>query len=249
MFVRGLLLGTLVSAAALALSPAPVHAGTFSVSPLRVELSRKVQTGALTIRNRQDAQVVVEAQAMLWEQSDGEDRLTATRDVLVSPVVFTLPPNGSQLVRVALRRPPDAQRELSYRLILSEVPPRAEQGFTGLNVALRLSLPIFVEATAGAQPSLEWSATRGADDNLAVSARNAGGAHARVLHFSVAPFDAPDATIDEQVAAYILPGQAHTWMLDIHQKDGTSGTDSHRLRVKGATEASDFELEISPADR
>ncbi len=245
--MRGLLLG-LVSAVALWLSPAPVHAGTFSVSPLRINLSATAQTGAVTIRNQQDAEVVVEAQVMLWEQSDGEDRLTSTRDALVSPAVFTLPPNGSQLVRVAWRRTPDLARELSYRLILTEVPAQAEQGFTGLNVALRISLPIFVEATAAADPALEWTAKRGADESLAVTARNSGNAHARVLHFAVAPAETAEPTLDAPMAAYILPGQAHTWMLDTHQTDGTSGTDWRLLRVKGATEAGDFELEISPAD-
>ena len=50
-----------------------------------------------------EREVLVQAEVMLWEQVDGEDRLTPTRDLLVSPAVFTLPPNGSQLVRVALR--------------------------------------------------------------------------------------------------------------------------------------------------
>jgi fimbrial chaperone protein len=246
--VRSLLLGTLASAAAMVLSPMPVQAGAFSVSPLRVDLSSRVQTGALTIRNQQDAEVTVEAQAMLWKQADGEDRLTPTRDVLVSPVVFTLPANGSQLVRVALQHPADAEHELSYRLILTEVPAQAAPGFTGLSVALRLSLPIFVEPIAAAQPNIEWTATRGGDGTLAITARNTGSAHARVLNFMVAPAAGPDEALVEQVAAYILPGQLRTWVLKINQKDGTSGTDWRRLRVNGTTEAGDFAVEVSSDD-
>src|SRR5262245_32661482 len=140
MIARSLLLGTLASAATWILLPTPVQAGTFSVSPLRIDLTSKVQTGALTIRNQRDSEVAVEAQGMLWEQVDGQDQLTPTRDVLVSPVVFTLQANGSQLVRVALQRHAEADRELSYRLILTEVPSQASHDFTGLNVALRLSL-------------------------------------------------------------------------------------------------------------
>ena len=161
---------------------------------------------------------------MLWEQVDGKDRLTPTRDVLVSPVVFTLPANGSQLVRVALQRRADPDRELSYRLILTEVPPQASSNFTGLNVALRLSLPIFVEPVAAVQPKLEWTATRGSGDGVDVSALNTGGAHARVLSLSVAPVDDPAAAIPQQAAAYILPGQSRTWVLNINQKDGTSAS-------------------------
>jgi len=250
MIARRLLLGTLASAAAWILPPTPVDAGTFSVSPLRVDLSSKVQTGALTIRNQRDSEVAVEAQGMLWEQVDGQDRLTPTRDVLVSPVVFTLPANGSQLVRVALQRRADANRELSYRLILTEVPPQASPSFTGLNVALRLSLPIFVEPIAAAQPKLEWTATRGSGGNdMNVAALNTGGAHARVLSLSVSPVDDPAAAIPQQAAAYILPGQSRTWVLNINQKDGTSGIDGRPLRVNGITESGDFAVEISSDSR
>jgi len=243
MIVRCLLLWTLAAAASL-LPPSSVQAATFSVSPLRVDLSSQLQTGALTIRNQQDAEVTVEAQAMLWEQVDGQDRLTPTRDVLVSPVVFTLAPNGSQLVRVALQRPADAQRELSYRLILTEVPPTAERGFTGLSVTLRMSLPIFVAATTDAQPTLEWTATRVGADRLEITARNTGGAHTRVLNLIAEPVGHPDAAIAERPAAYVLPGQAWTWNLDIKPQDGTSGFDWRQISVKGTTEAGDFAAEL-----
>lgn len=247
--MRSSYLCALVSAAAFGLSPAPSRAATFSVSPVRVELSAKVQTGALTIRNQQDAPVVVQAEGLLWEQAQGEDKLSATKDVLVSPAVFTLPASGSQLVRVALRRPADAARELSYRLILTEVPPEADPGFTGLNVALRISLPIFVEAVTPAPAKLEWTARRNSDGALAVTARNAGASHARVLNFTVAPAEGAGPAIDEQVSAYILPGEARSWALQNNQNDGTTGAGWRRLRVKGMTEAGDFEVVVSPDDR
>jgi len=236
-------LGILASAAALGLSPAIAHAGTFSISPLRVELSAGNPTGALTIRNREGTPVVVQAEAVLWEQVDEEDRLTATRDVLVSPAVFTLPGDGSQLVRVALRQPSAGPRELSYRLILTEVPQAASPDFTGLNVALRLSLPVFVAPTAAAVPQLEWSAARNADGAMTVTARNTGNAHARVLTFSVAPAAGMADAIRQDVATYILPGQARTWTLDKNQNETLSSTDWNRLRLKGTTEAGDFEVE------
>jgi len=243
MMFKRCILGILASAAAFGLSPAPAHAGTFSISPLRVELSQRVQTGALTLRNQEATPVVVQAEAMLWEQADGQDRLTPTRDVLVSPAVFTIPGNGSQLVRVALRRPADAQQQLSYRLILTEVPPQASPEFTGLNVALRLSLPVFVAPAAAAAPRLEWSAARNADGAIAVTARNSGNAHARVLTFSVAPAAGTADAVPQDVTAYILPGQARTWTLDNKHNGTISSTDWHRLRVKGTTEAGDFEVE------
>ena len=240
------ILGILASATAFGLSPTQVHAGTFSISPLRADLSSSAQTGALTLRNQESTPVVVQAEVLLWEQAEGEDKLSPTRDVLVSPAVFTIPGNGSQLVRVALRRPADAQRELSYRLILTEVPQQASPDFTGLNVALRLSLPIFVAPTATANPQLDWSATRNAAGEIALSARNSGNTHARVLNFNVSPAAGSTPEIQQDVTAYILPGQARTWTLDNKQNESISSSDWHRLRVKGTTEAGDFEVEIQP---
>jgi len=239
------ILGILATAAAWWLPPSPALAGTFSISPLRVELSASAQTGALTIRNQDAAPVVVQAEAVLWQQSDGQDQLTPTRDVLVSPAVFTVPGNGSQLIRVALRVPADAQRELSYRVILTEVPQRASPDFTGLNVALRLSLPVFVAPVAVAKPLLEWSATRGADGTISLTARNAGNAHDRILTFSAAPSTGSASAMTQDVAAYLLPGQARTWTLDNKQNETASSTDWNRLRVKGTSEAGDFEVETS----
>ena len=239
------ILGILASAAAFGLSPAPACAGTFSISPLRAELSASAQTAALTLRNQEPAPAVVQAEVMLWEQVNGEDRLTPTRDLLVSPAVFTLPADGSQLIRVALRRAADPQRELSYRLILTEVPQQASQDFTGLNVALRLSLPVFVAPAAKASPVLDWSAARTDGGAIAVTARNTGNAHARVISFSTAPATQPAEAIPQSVTAYVLPGQARTWTIDNKKNnETTSNTDWNRLRVKGTTEAGDFEVEI-----
>jgi fimbrial chaperone protein len=159
--------------------------------------------------------------------------------------VFTVPGNGSQLIRVALRVPADAQRELSYRVILTEVPQRASPDFTGLNVALRLSLPVFVAPVAAAKPLLEWSATRSADGTISLTARNAGNAHARILTFSAAPATGSASAMTQDVAAYLLPGQARTWTLDNKQNGTASSTDWNRLRVKGTSEAGDFEVETS----
>jgi len=243
MAFKRLMHGILVTAAAFGLPSWQASAGTFSISPLRVELSSGARTGALTIRNQDDEPVVVQAEAMLWQQDAGQELLTPTRDVLVSPAVFTIPGSGSQLVRVALRVSADARRELSYRVILTEVPQKARPDFTGLNVALRLSLPVFVAPVTPASPRLEWSAARDADGAVCITARNNGDAHDRVLSFSAGPATGVTATLSHDVAAYLLPGQSRTWTLDNKPDETASSTDWNRLRVKGTTEAGDFEVE------
>ena len=197
-----------LAACLVALSPA-APAGTFSISPLRVDLSSSTKTAALTVRNEDATEVVVQAEVMAWSQPGGEDTLAATRDLLVSPAVFTLAPGAQQLVRVALRRAPDPARELSYRLIVQEVPQAAAPEFTGLRVALRLSVPVFVAAEHTGAAALTWAASHGADGALAVTARNDGQSHARVQRFTVR--NEAGTVIEQRSLAYVLPGVTRRW--------------------------------------
>ena len=51
-------------------------------------------------------------------------------------------------------------------MLLQEVPQAASPDFNGLQVVLRLSVPVFVEPLAPATPQVAWSASRGADGKL-----------------------------------------------------------------------------------
>jgi fimbrial chaperone protein len=233
-------------AAALWLPPAP--GATFSISPLRVELSAQSSTAALTVRNEEDVPALIQAEALLWSQAEGAEKLDPTDDLLVSPTVFTIPPRGSQLVRVALRKQADASRELSYRLILQDVPPAASPDFTGLRMSLRLSLPVFIAPTTPAKPDLAWSATQDASGAIVLRADNSGGAHARVLSFTMTPESGTGAVLQDTVATYVLPGQYRTWTLQNNNKTRDDSTASAaRYRLKANTEQGEVVAELTPA--
>ena len=222
----------------------PAHAGSFSISPIRLDLSAAARSAALTVRN-DEREALVQAEVMLWEQVDGEDRLTPTRDLLVSPAVFTLPQNGSQLVRVALRSAPaDTTRELSYRLILQEVPQPANPDFSGLQVALRLSVPVFVANAGRDRAGARVVRRRRPATGLVLTAQNSGDVHARIHGFSVAPAVGDDAPLVQPVATYILPGQARSWSLGQKQGDTTSAAGWRRLRLKVTTDDGESETEL-----
>jgi fimbrial chaperone protein len=236
----------LASAAAFWLPPA--SAGSFSISPLRMDLSQQSTTAALTVRNEDAAPVIVQAEAFAWSQSAGEDTLEATKDLLVSPAVFTLPPKGAQLVRVALRRPADPKRELSYRLTLLEVPPQASPDFTGLTVALKVSLPVFVASMSPSPAELAWSATRNSGGELVLHVVNDGETHARILNYTLAPTTGTAAPLQESVAAYVLPGATRSWTIDTNKKnpDGSTAT-ADRYRLKANTERGEVDAELTVA--
>ena len=98
-------------------------AASFGVSPVRVTLSESQSMGALTVRNDGTEPASLQMEMLNWSQAQGQDVLTPTRELLANPPIFTVPAGGSQLVRVGLRRAPDGQRELTYRIVLQELPP------------------------------------------------------------------------------------------------------------------------------
>jgi fimbrial chaperone protein len=242
--------GTLFLASCLAsILPAavvPAVAGTFSISPIRVELSAQQRTEALTVRNESaDREVVVQAQTHLWSQQDAQDKLTDTRDLIVTPPVFTLGPNSQQIVRVALRRGADPKRELSYRLILQEVPPEAPKNFTGLQVALRLSLPVFVAPQAATAPNLTWSAAWQRDGSLLVTANNQGDLHLQVIDFDVRN-KVNDISLRNSVVKYVLPGATMNWVLQPPVNTIVTAK-QNALTLRGASDRGEIAAEFTAA--
>ena len=239
-------------AALLALSPA--FAGTFTISPLRVDFADATGMAVLTVRNEDAKPVVVQTQGLAWSQEGGQDALNPSRDLLISPAVFTLPAGGSQLVRVALRRGVDPARELTYRVLLQEVPQAASPDFNGLQIVLRLSVPVFVEPLAPAAPQIAWSATRGDDGKLSLSVRNDGSAHARIHRFSVKTADGATTVLDQPELAYVLPGSSRHWTFDDknntrpNAQSTTSPGMAGQYRLEGTTDRGSFVTELQLTD-
>ncbi|MDE2305208.1 MAG: molecular chaperone [Gammaproteobacteria bacterium] len=208
-----MLRGLSVTFASIALAAAHLAAAsTFEIAPIRVELGGARHIAVLTLTNVEDAPVVVEMHVEDWSQTDGVDRLQDTKDLLGTPPVMQIAPHAQQIVRVALMRAPDPTRELSYRVILQEVPRAAPKNFEGLRVALRLSVPIFVAPAHGkAQGTLAWRGKWLPDGKLRLSATNDGTGHVEVTDFALR---IGAAEILRNVAAkYVLPGSTMSWTL------------------------------------
>ena len=233
----------LAALASLAFVSATVGAGSFQVNPIRVELGRGASSAAITVRNDGDDPVVVQASVMAWTQSDGQDVYNVTTEALITPPVMTIAPGAEQILRVGLRRTADPQRELAYRIYLQEVPPPPSPGFSGLQVALRIGLPLFVAPVAPASRRLEWSARIAPGGALVLAARNTGSAHVQVTDVELS---APrgERVARESSLVYVLPGQTHEWSLALPpDKDKPAG----ELRLKALTDAGDVDTAVKVA--
>ncbi|MFN3944105.1 MAG: molecular chaperone [Allosphingosinicella sp.] len=187
---------------------APAAAGTLQVDPIRLDISQQRRTASVVVRNMEQVPVTIRAYPLAWAQESGEDVYTDTAAVIVSPPVFTIPGGGSQTVRVALRGAPAGPA--AYRLMIEEV-PEANPG-VGIQVALRLNLPLYSSLPPGGMADIVWSARRAADGAWQVEAANRGSGWVRIEADQAAAATGiryPDGT----AFGTVLPGASRVWTI------------------------------------
>jgi len=222
-------------------------AGSFEVNPIRVDLSANSRSAALTVRNSGTEAVVVQTSVLSWAQENGQDVYAPTREILGTPPIATIPAGGEQIVRLGLRRAPDAANELTFRLFLQEVPPPPKPGFQGLQVALRMSLPIFVQPSkAPAKATLLWNLELQGDDSLRLRLDNKGTGHIQVSEIALYQPGGDAAIAAQALLVYVLPGQSRAWEL---KTQGVRLKPSDRLRLKVTTDAGSVDTEIDLGSR
>jgi fimbrial chaperone protein len=188
------------------------QAGSFSVNPVRVTLSANQTVAAITVRNEGTEATVIQLETQSWTQSDGKDVLTPSGEILATPPILTIPPGGTRIVRVGLRRTPDAHREVTYRLFLREVPPPQALA-QALRVALLISMPVFVVPSGKTAPQVQWHAARTHDGQIRVDARNAGTAHIQLGQLDVSLAANGEKVATRSMSEYVLPDNQRSWMV------------------------------------
>jgi fimbrial chaperone protein len=195
------------------------QAATLSVSPVRVFLSPQESRGIINLRNPESSPILVQAQGFLWSQEDGNDTLGPTEDLIVVPPVMTLAPNGEQIIRIGFRDPPAAHQELSYRVLISEVPDRSAPT-QGVSLLVQLSLPIFF-TPPGAAAEPEWAAVDiGSGQELRVTCENSGSAHIRVTGLAIYPVSEDSEPMAETTTvSYVLPQSRMSWTFTLDRRE------------------------------
>jgi fimbrial chaperone protein len=216
-------------------------AGTFSMSPLRVELDNKHRIGVLTIHNDEDTPLFVQAQMVAWTQEGNDDKTGDTTDLLVTPPVMQLAPNADQIIRVAIRHVDLKDAELQYRLILTEIPPPRKDGQQGLSVALRLSIPVFVTPDNSVHASIHWSAKWIDGEQLKIEAYNDGRAHLQITDFEYSFDGSGKQRVNP--SRYVLPGSHISWTV---KPDGSNKSAS--INIHGFSDQGEFNATVEHVD-
>lgn len=144
------------------LLPSMSYAGGIRISPVSVNISSQDKASIVTLFNMSDESSSVQIRVYKWTQSDGNDNLTETDDIIASPPFITLSPGGSFNFRLVRTNDDPITGEKSYRIIIDELPKPQDKRSTGsgIGILIRNSLPLFIvndDAVPELQPSISES--------------------------------------------------------------------------------------------
>jgi fimbrial chaperone protein len=216
------------------------QAGSFAVSPVRLYMTPKDRAIAVTLRNEGDTEVVLQAEINTWSQkADGTDELVPTDDLILSPPIIKLAARATQIVRLARLVPADASRQLTYRMIIREVPEITTKPGLNIPFALAFSLPVFITPPTAAR-QMACSLAKTEAKTAILTCANTGTAYAQAREVTLKYASGASAKLNG--GGYVLPG-AKKAMPYTSEEDLPSG--AARLEVKfddGKTTESDINV-------
>ncbi len=225
------------------LSAAPLAgAQSLSVLPVNVLLGPGQRAATLSVTNQDNKQTAIQIRAYAWNQKGGNDQLTASDEVVVSPPIATIAPGATQVVRLILRQEPQHQ-EATYRILVDQIPPPAEPGI--VHVVLRLSIPIFVQPPTAAAPHLQFHVELDAGQPVLVG-NNDGFRHEALRDISLRTSDGRELKEERGASPYILAGATRKWRM-VGQGSLPLPKDALRLTAQGDTGAIEQPVTVAAA--
>jgi fimbrial chaperone protein len=180
-----------------------------TVLPVSIDLPPGQMAAAMTVINQGDGETSFQVRSFAWRQPGGEDQLAATDELLASPPLGTIPPGGTQVVRLVLRRPAQAQ-EATYRILFDQIPPPAAPGT--VRIALRLSIPVFAQPPTRVAPHLQWR-IESSGRQASLVAVNDGSHHEAVRDIALSQTGGAAVKIESGASPYVLAGSTRRWRI------------------------------------
>ncbi len=190
-------------------------AASLRVSPIGVDIPSTSRAAAITIANTDSEPVNLQIRIYKWTQAGNEENLEPSSDILVSPPSVAVPPGASYTIRVARPVASPVREELSYRLLVDELPQPEDPRTVGQGVrmVLRTSMPVFI-ADKAAVAHLSWSVWQD-DDGIHAQVVNSGRRHAKVAALTLQPADGPPIAFGSGLNGYVLAGATKRFDLKI----------------------------------
>lgn len=153
------------------------------IAPTMLALGDVGATAVCTIFNNGTAPTSSQIRIKAWSQAGGQDVLGDTGDIVASPPFMTVAPNQQQIVRVANLSAQAGATELSYRLLLNQLPSPGSLTGNGIQMLLAFSVPLFIAGADASPAEFQAQFLRGAD-GIILRLHNSGDVHARLVNLT-----------------------------------------------------------------
>lgn len=179
-------------------------AHAFQVRPVRVDLHNRATATQLMVHNPTTRPLLLQAEVFDWTQDDTQDALRPTQALIINPPIVEIAPGASQVMRVGMRGPLEAGVERCFRIWLTQV-ATPDVPDSGVQLLMRVSLPVFVTGAGTPGPQPHWHHT-----GDAVELRNTGARHLQVRAIKLQSEDGHRTTLGP---CYALPAGRCRWPL------------------------------------
>jgi fimbrial chaperone protein len=183
------------------------RAQALAVLPVNVLLSPGQRASTLEVNNQGTSETAIQIRAYAWSQKDGQDQLTPSDAVMVSPPIASIAAGATQVIRLILRQPPQ-DSEATYRILVDQIPPPAEPGI--VHVVLRLSIPIFAQPMTRAVPRVQFHIENNGGQAYLVGS-NEGLRHEAIREIVLTTADGRKLKEEPSASPYILAGSTRRW--------------------------------------
>jgi fimbrial chaperone protein len=207
------------------------YAASLQISPVGIRLAAGQRASAITLQNMGAAPIYGQVRVYLWEQRDGEDVLTPTRELLASPPIVQIASQSSQAIRLVLASAAARTGEQAYRVLIDELAAEGDTAGKGVDIRLRYSVPVFLAPPIdGGRESLDWRVFR-RDGQWMLRVRNNGQLHAQIGALSLSNPAGARFDIGKGLFGYVLAGCEREWRLPVDPKADLAGNLTARVVI------------------
>lgn len=163
-----------------------------SLSPVLLEIGQTDRT-TLVIKNNSNRTIGYQLSLLAWKLENGQDQLTPSSELVLSPPVFTLAPGTSREIRMGFReqkKRPDTEQ--AFRVLVEELPDLSSAPAPGSQVQMTVKhlLPLYIAPNGlTPTPSLRWSAHQDGE-MIRIRAENSGNRRVFIRELALAPLGA-----------------------------------------------------------
>ncbi len=201
------------------------YAASLQVFPVNINFSPGENVKAIYVNNIGNDPISAQVRVYQWAQSNDNDVLTETQNLVVSPPMTAIPAGKQQLLRVIMPSAPVDSGEQSYKLVVDELPGAADNsGKHAVRFLLRYTLPVFINTPKTALDMNDFVFrlnTHVSPERLTVE--NHGPQHLKLSNVLLSSGQ-HQVTLNRGLLGYVLAHSTRSWSLPKGKYSGSTLT-------------------------